>query len=297
MIQSMTGFATTSTLITTSQGKKATLTLSLKSLNGRFFELNCRIPSALSHLETVILKKLKDTLKRGHVHLIGSLSTNDIIQGNIEPSLNTIQNYIKAIETIKKECSIDQPINLEHILRLPNVFSSQEQIADELIVQTFLKIVDELTEKVISSRTKEGATIRQDLHTRTQNMHTFIRAIEAQAADFVERTKEQIQKHLLDIKDSPNEANDIQKNTLYALLDKIDIHEEISRFKSHLHNLENQILSNETEKGKVLDFILQELVRETNTINAKCSDATIAKYAIDAKVEIEKMREQAQNIV
>lgn len=296
MIQSMTGFAVANKLITTTQGK-ATISLSLKSLNGRFFELNCRIPSALSYLETVILKKLKEKLKRGHVHLIGSISNIDVLQGSIEPSLNTIQNYIKAITVIKKECNIDQPIALEHILRLPNVFNTPEQLADEVIAESFLAIVDELADKVIASRVKEGSTIQQDFHTRIQNMHVFIRAIETQAADFVERTKEQIQKNLLEIKEAPTEANDVQKNALYSLLDKIDIHEEISRFKSHLHNLENQLIASQVEKGKVLDFILQELVRETNTMNAKCSDATIAKYAIDAKVEIEKMREQVQNIV
>lgn len=296
MMQSMTGFATTNALLISTSDKKSSVFLSLKSLNGKFFELNCKLPLAFSHLETTILKQLKNKLKRGHVFLICYLGNTDIVQGSVEPALNVIHNYVKAIECIKKECNLTTPITLDNILRLPNIFSMQEQITDESIEKNFLTLIDQLAETVVNARIKEGQEITQDIVVRLQNMQTYIDAIAHEAHDFVERTKEKIQQ-LLHIELEQTDINDPQKNTLLTLLDKIDIHEEISRFKSHLQNMFTQLNASTTEKGKVLDFILQELMRETNTINAKCSDATIAKHAINAKVEIEKIREQIQNIV
>jgi uncharacterized protein (TIGR00255 family) len=296
MMQSMTGFATKNAILISDFGKKASIFLSLKSLNGKFFELNCKLPLALSHLETVILKQLKNRLKRGHVFLICYLNNTDIMQGTVEPALNVIHNYIKAIEHIKQECHLTQSVTLDHILRLPNIFSMQEQLADQSIEKNFLTLIDELADEVNSARIKEGQEITQDILLRLKNMQTYIDVIAKEANNFVERTKAKIQQ-FLPIESEQTDTNDAQKNTLLALLDKIDIHEEISRFKSHLQNMLTQLNASSVEKGKILDFILQELMRETNTINAKCSDATIAKYAIDAKVEIEKIREQVQNIV
>ncbi|RTL06616.1 YicC family protein [Candidatus Dependentiae bacterium] len=296
MIQSMTGFAVKNATLQSSTGKKSALFLSLKSLNGKFFELNCKLPLAFSHLETIILKRLKNKLKRGHLYLTCFLNNTDIVQGTVEPSLQVVQNYINALNAIKEQHNITQPIMLDHIIRLPNVFNVQEHLTDEQMERDFLTFVDELAEQVIITRIKEGEEITQDITLRLQNIEKYLDLVSQGANEFVERTKEKIQQ-MLQIETEQTEGADAQKNTLYALLDKIDIHEEISRFQSHLHNMQTQLKTATVEKGKVLDFILQELMRETNTINAKCSDALIAKYAIDLKVEIEKIREQIQNIV
>ena len=113
----------------------------------------------------------------------------------------------------------------------------------------------------------------------------------------LEQHKNKVHTILQEIGTDESMLAEAQKNTLYTTLDKIDIHEEIIRFKSHLHNLAQGITTDEVEKGKRLDFTLQELGREINTITAKCSDATISTHAINIKVEIEKIREQIQNIV
>lgn len=296
MIQSMTGFAVKNATLSSSSGKKSSVFLSLKTLNGKFFELNCKIPLSLSHLETVILKRLKSKLKRGHVFFTCYLNNTDVIEGTVEPSLHVIQNYIKAINSIKQECNILQQISLDHIIRLPNIFNVQEHLTDEEAESSFLNFIDELTENLIITRIKEGEEISLDISDRLTKIEAVIELVTQEASGFVERTKEKINQ-LLHIESEQNENNDPQKNTLYALLDKIDIHEEITRFKSHLHNMRTQLNTGSIEKGKVLDFIVQELMRETNTINAKCSDAIIARHAIDLKVEIEKIREQIQNIV
>ncbi|HTM06187.1 MAG TPA: YicC/YloC family endoribonuclease, partial [Patescibacteria group bacterium] len=162
MMQSMTGFATKNAIITSASGKKASISLSLKSLNGKFFELNCKLPLALSHLETIVLKQLKNKLKRGHIFLMCYLNNTDIIQGTVEPAINVAHNYVKAIEQIKKECDIGQSITLDHILRLPNIFNVQEQLADEYTEKNFLNLIDELADEVHRVRIKEGQEITQD---------------------------------------------------------------------------------------------------------------------------------------
>lgn len=296
MIQSMTGYASQTALITTANNKRSTVSLSLKSLNSRFFELTCKLPPALSHLEPAFLKKFKNGLRRGHVYFTVYVSDPSIF-GSIEPSLNNVQTYMQALQAIKKTCNINQEIQLDHILRLPNIFTNQEQIADEQLERQLMNSIDTLIAKVTETRIAEGKDITKDLTIRAGNIHELILAIEKEAHNFVERTKEKVQQTMQEVTPDAVAANEVHKAALFALLDKIDIHEEINRFKSHLKNLSEQLESKNEEKGKLLDFILQELGRENNTINAKCSDATISTHAINAKVEIEKMREQVQNIV
>jgi uncharacterized protein (TIGR00255 family) len=109
--------------------------------------------------------------------------------------------------------------------------------------------------------------------------------------------KQKVTDALLEFEKDPSSLAEMQKNALYVVLDKIDVHEEIVRFKNHIQTLQNSLISKDIEKGKRIDFILQELSREINTITAKCSDGTISSHAINIKVELEKAREQTQNVV
>jgi uncharacterized protein (TIGR00255 family) len=297
MIQSMTGFATKTFILTSSANKKSNVSMSLKALNSRFFETTCKLPQALMHLETALIALFKQKLKRGHIYFMVYLSNQDIFQGKIEPAYNTINAYIEALNAIKQEHHIAGPLGLEHIIRLPNIFSIEEQTIDEQSKTTFLAAVNELIDQVIQARTKEGNVLQEDIKERISVMQKEISAIQKQTAVVVEQCKNRVQTALQEIGADQNLLADAHKTALYTMLDKIDIHEEITRFKSHITNLLDTIQAPDIEKGKRLDFILQELTRETNTINAKCSDSIISNHAINIKVEIEKMREQIQNII
>ena len=139
--------------------------------------------------------------------------------------------------------------------------------------------------------------LSKDLYQRIAIIQQEMNVITQRAHIFVAESKKKILDTLQEIGADENLIINAQKNGLYAMLDKIDIHEEITRLTSHLEDLTTQLKSQDIEKGKRLDFILQELGREINTIAAKCSDSTISSHAINVKVEIEKMREQIQNIV
>jgi len=297
MIESMTGFASKSFVLYIDDTTKSSVSSSLKSLNARFFEVNCKLPHALSHLETSFIRLFKKRLQRGYVYFTVHMSNPNLFKGAVEPALSVLRNYITALDIIRGEFDIKEPVNLENILALPNVFTVEEQRMDEESTQKVLEVADELIATVLEERKKEGEALEEDLKKRLGVLAKEIDIIQQRSEHHVEEQRRKVQEVLQDIGGDESELADTRKSAIYAILDKIDINEEIVRFKSHLGNLMQNLESEDVEKGKRLDFILQELAREINTIAAKCSDATIGTHAINAKVEIEKAREQVQNIV
>jgi uncharacterized protein (TIGR00255 family) len=297
MIHSMTGFANKTFILTVPSGERSSISMNLKSLNSRFFEATVKLPLGLSHLETTIIKILKERLKRGHIYFTVHLSNINIFDGSIAPALNIIDGYVKAMDHIKTKYNLSDDIKLDTILRLPNIFSKEEQQLDDASTQQILIAVSELINKVIEDRRAEGLNLATDLQNRITIIQQEMKVITERARIFVDEYKQKVHATLQEIGADENLLVNAQKSGLYSMLDKIDIHEEITRLASHLDHLIAHLQSPETEKGKRLDFTLQELGREINTIAAKCSDSTISAHAINVKVEIEKMREQIQNIV
>lgn len=296
MIQSMTGFATT-TFILTSNNEKSSVTMNLKTLNSRFFESTCKFPSPFYYLETKIIRLLKKKLHRGHIYFTIYLTNPNIFKGNINPALGMIQEYAHAIKKIKKELAIDEPLSIKDILSLPDIFNTEEKGINEESEHIILEKIDKLIEQIIVIRTQEGESITLDINKRIKIVTENITIIEQLAQQALEQEKMKVHKILQEIGADKSLLAEAQKNALYTTLDKIDIHEEIIRFQSHLQNFTRITTADKVEKGKQLDFILQELGREINTITAKCSNAKISSHAINIKVEIEKIREQVQNIV
>jgi len=204
---------------------------------------------------------------------------------------------MNAIEQIKKQFSVQGDLSLDTLIQLPNVLRVQEQEIDEQSKKLLLQAAEELIDLVVVARQQEGAALEADLQERIVNLNREIAAIELAAIALVEEQKNKVSELLQEIAHDESKLGEARKSALYAILDKIDIHEEVVRFKSHMHNVGEQLAAQGLEKGKKLDFTLQELAREINTIAAKCSDAAIGSRAINVKVEIEKAREQVQNIV
>ena len=297
MILSMTGFTTKTISFVDQENNKVYLTVTLKSLNSRFFEATCKIPYALNSIETELIKLFKLHLYRGHITFSLHVSNPSLFKGPIEPALPIIKSYLNAIVLIQEECRIAGNITIAEIMQLPNVFSMEEKSIDESIKSTVLNAINSLIIDLIETRKAEGQTLKIDLLARYAIIDTEIRAIEQAAEELMKLRKQTLNKSLQDLEQENTDLTEIKKNLIYHEINKIDIHEEIIRFKSHLHNLILQINSADPEKGRRLDFIVQELGREINTIAAKCSDVAISTIAINIKVELEKIREQVQNIV
>lgn len=298
MIQSMTGFATKTIIITAPETQeKAYISISIKALNARFFDTTCKLHYALSALENTIISKAKKKLHRGYIYITMHVTNSNALRGVVQPALATVTSYLEAINRIRDVCHIKEPITLSHILQLPNIFSLEESELNEDAVAAIYTAVDALLDTVVHTRLQEGAALKEDLKNRLAIMQQEIDTIATFAQEVITRQKTKVHATLKEVEADESLLATAQKNALYTMLDKLDLHEEIVRFKSHLANLAKQLESHEHEQGKRIDFTLQELAREINTISAKCSDSNISKHAINIKVEIEKAREQAQNIV
>ncbi len=294
---SMTGYANDNLLLTAPDGSKINVSMSLKTVNSRFFEVTSKLPYALSHMETTFIQLLKPDLFRGKIYLTIHMHGSQAFQAEITPALSTVKEYKKAINAIIKECDIPGSITLEHIVRLPNIFNVEEKELDPAYAQQIIAALEELIKRVNQARAQEGDALKKDLLERLAIMRTKIDEITQSFTLVIEEQKKKVNQAITDLEGDENAFAQARKDALYTLLDKMDIHEEIVRFNSHLENFKKQVNSADMEKGKRLDFTLQELAREINTIAAKCSDATIGSLAIDVKVEVEKAREQVQNIV
>ncbi|KIX85086.1 hypothetical protein J120_04115 [candidate division TM6 bacterium JCVI TM6SC1] len=296
-MRSMTGFTTITIPWLQEKGSKVIITISLKSLNARFFEAVVKAPYPLSLLETDIIKMLKNRLYRASVYLTIHTAMSGALKGTAELSAPVVESYIKAAQELKKQYGFADNLSLNTLFSLPNVFNTEEQTIDEKTKSHVLNYVSELITSLIAIQEQEGSTLKDDLKLRTLSIAEQIDHIERSAFEVLEQQKEKVGSVFHELEGDESKFAQARKDALYGILDKIDIHEEIVRFKSHLQNLILQLDSKEIEKGKRLDFTLQELMREINTITAKCSDAAIGARAINIKVELEKAREQIQNIV
>lgn len=297
MIQSMTGFASKTLVIFPSAETPVNISLSLKALNSRFFETTCKLPFALNNFETDFIKLFKTRLQRGHIYFTIHASSQHILNCTVKPNLDVVQGYVDATQMITSKFNIQGTLTLNDIVTLPNVFNTEEQEIDEQSRKLIFQAVEQLIDEVVEARKKEGASLKKDLEQRTFTAQNEIDAIEKAFTALMEQQKAVVSEELEGLETVQEDIAESRRQVLYTMLDKIDIHEEIVRFKSHLSNFSSQLTSPSVEKGKKLDFTLQELAREINTIAAKCSDSTISGLAINIKVELEKAREQVQNIV
>lgn len=297
MARSMTGFTTQSVTLLLDSGDKVSAAISIKSLNSRFFEANCRLPFVLSNLETDIIRFLKKQLHRGCVYFSIAVPDQNVFKSAVLPALSIAKSYVDSAAQIQKECDLKGAIELSDIIKLPNVFIAHEQTITETCKKNLFCVIESIANQLVAEQEKEGAVLVADLKQRVTFIKKEIAYIEQETIEFMERKKVELAHELQTLQMEENRLLELHKSALYLIIDKIDIHEELVRFKSHLANLEQQLESSEVEKGKKLDFTIQELNREINTIAAKCNQADISKRAINIKVELEKTREQAQNIV
>jgi len=291
----MTGFATkTISLHTPTTSVPATLTL--KSLNSRFIEVTCKLPYAFGHLETDIIKKCK-VLSRGSLFFTVNLTSSAALKTAVLPSLPLAEGYLAAINTIQKKLNIPGTIEIADFLALP-LFETAEDPSIAENANQILTTVDELIELLKTARALEGTALQADLEQRMAIVHNNMQEIEPRILQINEQRKEHFVKEIsAAITTAPADLKDLHLQALYKNLENIDVHEEIVRFKNHLTNFSKTLHDTTEQKGKKLDFILQELFREINTLNAKLPDVLTSNPIMSIKVELEKAREQVQNIV
>lgn len=302
MLLSMTGFVS-KTLTLTMKNEPVSVTVTIKALNSRFFEVNCKMPHGLAHLEQAIHKKLKEKLGRGSIYCTIHMSTLSPLSGTVHPSLRTVEEYLESIALIQKTFGkkyglSDSNISLKDLIQLPAVFEKPEEVLGGKSADLLLNAIDGLVDEVVSERKREGAALQKDLESRIKTLDVTMTELAERSKAVLQKRRDKLHQETLELlKSASPEAQEHHLQQMHAQLERMDIHEEIVRFETHLEHLGTFIKSAQPEKGKKIDFILQELFRETNTIAAKCLDAQLGALTITLKVELEKSREQAQNIV
>lgn len=296
MFLSMTGFSSKTAYVNFDKNLKILVTVEIKSVNSRFFEVVCKLPNSLSFLELKINKILKDKLIRGRVYFSLKVEDEVAVLEDIVPSFSLLEKYLKAFNQIKSKFKLTGDVSIHDLLVLPGVFVNQRVEVNKTTEHDMLNLVEDCLNLLVKNREREGINLKKDLE------KSFTKS-----AKRIEEIKSFFNKHILKIKEAIKNSLALQQqgkddaklklDELYSTLNKVDIHEEVVRFKSHLDNVKKVLKDKNMEKGKRIDFILQELMREANTILAKSSDCNISSAAVDIKVELEKAREQIQNII
>lgn len=309
MLVSMTGYCSKNQKISFPHAGDVHLTIELKTLNGRFFEVVNKLPSCLSHLEIISNALLQEKLIRGRVYLSIRFVGGAGKLAQISPSWPIIEQYVQAANAIQAQYKLPGELSITEIMRMPEVFESAESPLTPDDEQALLGALNDVLAAVVKTRQEEGFRLEKDftaIFTRCADRLAHIKTAFAQE---IVTAKEKIRELIAtqaatENTDQQNQAPQHNGHTphnpvdeMQVALRKMDIHEEIIRFASHIDSVKPLLDKAAFEKGKRLDFILQELLRETNTMMAKCPSYDISSSCIDIKVELEKAREQVQNIL
>ena len=290
MIKSMTGFGKYNDIMNDREYQ-----IEVKSVNHRYLDISVKLPRQLSYLEDIIKKEVSTNIKRGKVDIFISFNNNSQEGRELKIDKDLAKNYIKEIKDISREEEIVPTIDLVELLKLPDVLNLKYNQEDEQIKQEVISVLKVAIDQLVKMRSEEGNKIYDDLMRRIDTIESKIIKISEKSTGLIQeyvvklegRVKEILQTEEID------KSRIAQEVVIYA--DKSSIEEEITRLKSHISQFRNLLQSNEAV-GKKLDFIIQEMNRETNTIGSKSNCLEITNNVIDIKTELEDIREQIQNI-
>jgi uncharacterized protein (TIGR00255 family) len=286
----MTGYGKSS-----SSKNKISAEVEVKSVNSRFSEISLRLPSVLSSYDYEIRELIKTKVQRGKLNVVIHFKKDGVENGFISVDSRKLAIQLSIIKKIKKAAGIKEDIKLEHLLNSKEIFISQDaelsKVEFDIIKSALIKALD----KLIQMKKKEGAELSRDFSNRVDKISRKVSEIENDYRNSIEEYHNRLKQRIQELTENV-EINEDRLNLELALIaDRADITEECVRLKSHLKFFK-QSLKNEKEPGKKLNFLCQEMNRETNTISSKSISTSIIHSSVLIKEEIEKIREQLQNI-
>ena len=291
MIRSMTGFGRRQ-----APWQDGSVTVEMRSVNHRFLEIACRLPRPLSHLEDSFKKAIQQRCTRGRIDITVTVQAGKGRAGNVILDQPLAKQYHQTLRTLKKSLKLSGSIDLALMVGLRDVLSVSDQPTED---PKMAKIAQQLTAQALTDlegmRTREGKALAGDMRARIQTIREHKTLVAARtpllAQEIFNRMKVRVEKLLgSEIADLPRLYQEL---AVYA--DRGDITEELVRLDSHMIQFE-QTLDRADSVGKTLDFLLQEIGREVNTIGSKANDAEIAGHVVQMKAELERIREQVQNV-
>lgn len=291
MVNSMTGYGRAEEVL---HGRS--LSVEIRSVNSRYFEYNSRIPRSVNFLDDTLRKLLSSKISRGKVEL--GLSLQNLEGGGTEvlPNFPVARGYHTSLTGIARELGIHNDVTASVIGRFSDVFTVTKSEMDEEELQAdVLAVAEAALERFTRMRAVEGKKLREDIEQRLEAIRRMVEQVEADSAGRVERYRERLLERLREVlvDSTVDESRILTEAAIFA--DKTAVEEETVRLRSHLEQYA-AILEKGGQAGRKLDFLTQELNREVNTIGSKCQEIEITRVVVDMKSEIEKIREQIQNL-
>lgn len=291
MIKSMTGYARVETA-----GQGRNIVVEVKSVNHRFLEISLKMQSVLFPQELDFKKKIGEKIKRGRIEVFIRMEAETAAAPETVLNMDIARSYFSALQKLKDEFGLTEEIGLKTLAGFRDIFSQPTET--EISADTLKSVttaLEECLDKLVKMRQEEGNAIYQDMEQRLYSLRGILETIKARTPQVVVEYQKRLAERIKELT-AGYALDDFRLAQEVALLaEKSDVTEEIVRMYSHIDQFVALLTSEEAE-GKKIDFLLQEMNREINTIGSKSSDAEIARQVIEAKSELSKLREQAQNI-
>lgn len=290
MIYSMTGFGKG-----TSSKNKISVEAEVKSVNSRFFETSLKLPSILLPFDYEIREFIKTKVQRGKLSVVIHFKKDGVENGFVSIDNDKLIKHLSLIKKIQKAAGIKDEVKLEHLLASKELFVSQDTEISKSEFELVKSALEKAIDKLISMKKKEGAELSKDLSTRIENIVKIVSQIEAEYKKNINDYYDKLKLRIKELLGNAEISEDRLNLELALIADRADITEECVRLRSHLKFFKESV-KNEKEPGKKLNFLCQEMNRETNTISSKSISTSIIHHSVLIKEEIEKIREQIQNI-
>ena len=291
MIKSMTGYGRA---VETVNGRE--FTVELRSVNNRYLDCGVKLPRSLSFAEEQVKQAVKNAISRGKVDVFISMRSENGTDAKVSLNKAMVEGYLAAMEQMVEAYPIQNDISVSLLSRMPDVFTvEREEVDEEQLLKDLMQVVSAALTGYDAMRTVEGQALENDLRSRGATIEQLVSQVEAGNAQTVIDYRTRLENKLKEVLTSTSidESRILTEAAIFA--DKVAVDEETVRLRSHLQQMYT-MLTTGGAVGRKLDFLLQEMNREANTIGSKCTDVRLARIVVDIKAELEKIREQTQNI-
>lgn len=291
MIKSMTGYGRA---VENLLGRE--FTVEIRAVNNRYLDCAVKLPRSMVFAEDAIRNRVKSAVARGKVDVFITVGAGT--EDEVQVSLNrpVLQGYLSAMNAMARDYGIKEDISVSVLSRMPDVFVMEKSQEDEqTLKEVLLQVTDRALEAFNAMRITEGAALERDLRARGQTILELVSQVETESPKTVADYRARLEAKMAEVLAATNidEGRILQEAAIFA--DKVAVDEETVRLRSHLSQMEH-MLSDGGSVGRKPDFLLQEMNREANTIGSKCTDLRLARVVVDIKAELEKIREQTQNV-
>ena len=271
-------------------------TVEIRSVNNRYLDCSVKLPRSLSFAEDAVKQAVKNSISRGKVDVFVTLRSEGGLEAQVTLNTAMVEGYLAAMKQMADAYGVRDDISVSLLSRMNDVFAVEKpQVDEEQLLSDLMGVVNKALESYDAMRSTEGLALENDLRSRGNTILDLVSQVESGNAQTVIDYRTRLENKLKEVlaNTSIDESRILTEAAIFA--DKVAVDEETVRLRSHLEQM-NHMLTTGGAIGRKLDFLLQEMNRETNTIGSKCSDVKLARIVVDMKAELEKIREQTQNI-